>query len=48
MLRSDDFDVDVMTNISVVRVHTREDLFEMRSDVQNAKTKVVLWCDGIL
>ena len=44
----DDFDVGVISNTSVVRVRTKKDLSELWSDVKNAKTKAVLWCDGLI
>ena len=44
----DDFDVGVISNTSVVRVRTKKDLSELWSDVKNAKTKAVLWCDDLI
>ena len=45
---SGNFDVGFINGVNVIRVGTREDVKEMWSEIEKAKSNTMLWCDGLV
>ena len=45
---SGNFDVGFINGVNVIRVRTREDVKEMLSEIEKAKSNTMLWCDGLV